>query len=397
LNLPAKAAEFCAKVSEQGLLCVPLRIPLASFALKFVPLIFLLHFHNAIAQDKPSIPDSDRTRLAEAFNLGDSIGDVVWRDWSKAPFALLLVTPEYEFLIRHPKPSQDFSRLGYDALLKSDVYFRKRTQPTHFLATFPAISGSMISTIVVGQAENTSVKTSTPWVVTLLHEHFHQLQYSQPNYYADVNALGLSRGDQTGMWMLNYAFPYDKKEVQDQFAKMSKLLAEAIEAPKSERAKKVAAYLQARRDFQQILSADDYRYFSFQLWQEGIARYTEYHVARLAALGYEPSKEFRALRDFTSFEETASVIRERIFKQLLTQKLGESKREVFYPFGAAEGLLLDRVNRRWKSRYFIDKFDLSKYFPAVNEMDEDHSLSFWSFAASPPDVRWRLCPTVSVL
>ena len=325
-------------------------------------LILLLHFHNALAQDKPSIPDSDRTRLAEAFNLGDNIGEVVWRDWNKAPFALLLVTPEYEFLIRHPKPSADFMPLGYDALLKSDVYFRKRTQPTNFLATFPAIGGSMISTIVVGQAENTSAKTSTPWVVTLLHEHFHQLQYSQPNYYADVNALNLSRGDQTGMWMLNYAFPYDKKEVQDRFANISKLLAEAVEAPKSERAKKVAAYLHARRDFQQMLNADDYRYFSFQLWQEGIARYTEYHVARLAALGYKPSKAFRALPDFTSFEQTATKIRERIFKQLLTQKLGEAKREVFYPFGAAEGLLLDKVNPRWKARYFVEKFDLRKYF-----------------------------------
>ena len=117
-------------------------------------MLLLLHFHSALAQDKPSIPDSDRTRLAEAFNLGDNIGEVVWRDWNKAPFALLLVTPEYEFLIRHPKPSADFMPLGYDALLKSDVYFRKRTQPTNFLATFPAIGGSMISTIVVGQAEN---------------------------------------------------------------------------------------------------------------------------------------------------------------------------------------------------------------------------------------------------
>ncbi len=330
-----------------------------------VSLIVLLHFHSALAQDKPSIPDSDRTRLAEAFKLGDSIGDVVWKDWNKAPFALLLVTPEYEFLIRHPKPSADFMPLGYDTLLKSDVYFRKRTQPTNFLATFPAISGSMVATIVVGQAERTSAKTSTPWVVTLLHEHFHQLQYSQPNYYADVNALNLSHGDQTGMWMLNYAFPYDKEEVQNQFANMSKLLAEALEAPKSERAKKVAAYLQARRNFQQMLDADDYRYFSFQLWQEGIARYTEYHVARLAATKYRASKEFRALKDYRSFADIANATNDGIFRELMTQKLGESKREVVYSFGAAEGLLLDKVNPRWKSRYFVDKFVLSGYFLAA--------------------------------
>src|ERR1700738_413664 len=52
------------------------------------------------AEDRPpSIPAIDRIRLAEAFRLADEIGDHVWPNWSKAPFAVLLVTPDYEFLI----------------------------------------------------------------------------------------------------------------------------------------------------------------------------------------------------------------------------------------------------------------------------------------------------------
>ncbi len=141
----------------------------------------------------PAMAEIDRVRLREVFRLGDSIGDRIWPGWSKAPFAVLLITPDYEFLLRHPKPSADFTSLGYDKMLKSDVYYRKRVFPTHYLATFPAISGSMISTIVVGQAENTSAKASSPWVITVLHEHFHQLQDSQPNFYAQVNALNLAR------------------------------------------------------------------------------------------------------------------------------------------------------------------------------------------------------------
>ena len=184
--------------------------------------------------------------------------------------------PEFEFLIRHPKPSSDFTSLGYDAVLKSEVYYRRRTFPPYYLATFPAVSGSSISTIVVGQAENTSAKTSTPWVVTLLHEHFHQLQNSQPNYFADVNALNLSHGDQTGMWMLNYAFPYEREDVQQQFEAMSSALATALNSRKADRARSVRKYLEARRNFQQLVSADDNKYLAFQLWQEGIARYTEY-------------------------------------------------------------------------------------------------------------------------
>jgi hypothetical protein len=352
----------------------------------FVVLSSILSFqnaeknHTAGAVDKPSLSAIDRTRLAEAFRLGDRIGDPIWPGWRKAPFAVLLVTKEYEFLIRHPKPSADFTSLGYDTSLKNDVFYRKRNFPAHFLATFPAISGSMISTIVVGQAENTSAKTSTPWVITLLHEHFHQLQDSQPNFYADVNALNLARGDQTGMWMLNYAFPYDRKEVQQQFSAMSQALAAAIQAPntvKADRAKKVHDYLEARRKFQQILSPDDYKYFSFQFWKEGIARYTEYHLARLAAAKYRPSNEFRALKDYRSFGDVAQSTHERIFRQLQTQKLSESKREVIYSFGAAEGLLLDEINPRWRRRYFVEKFDLGRLFPekvSIHRLRRFHRL-----------------------
>jgi hypothetical protein len=318
------------------------------------------------AQVQASIPAIDRTRLAEAFRLGDSLGERLWPGWTKAPFAVLLVTPDNEFLVRHPKPSADFVNLGYDDALKSNVYYRKRNFPANFLATFPAIAGSGISVIVVGQAENTLAKTSTPWVITVLHEHFHQLQDSQPNFYADVNGLNLAHGDQSGMWMLNYAFPYDRKEVQDQFVTMSKILGEAAQLGKSQRAervKKVNEYLEARRKFGTLVAPDDDKYLAFQFWKEGIARYTEYHAAQLAARSFRPSKEFRALKDFQSFAVVAETTRQRNFPQLSTQKLGESKREVVYSFGAAEGLLLDAIKPGWRREYFKTKFDLRMLFP----------------------------------
>jgi hypothetical protein len=33
-----------------------------------------------------------------------------------------------------------------------------------------------------------------------------------------------------------------------------------------------------------------------------------------------------------------------------------------YAPGAGEGLLLDRINPRWRERYFIEKFYLDNYF-----------------------------------
>jgi hypothetical protein len=88
-------------------------------------LVFLL-FRSALPQDKPALSETDRIRLAEAFTLGDALGDRIWKDWSQAPFAVLLITPDREFLVRHPKPSKDFALIGYDSLLKSNVYSRKR-------------------------------------------------------------------------------------------------------------------------------------------------------------------------------------------------------------------------------------------------------------------------------
>lgn len=327
--------------------------------LSLLLLVFLV-FQNAPAQSKPALSETDRIRLAEAFRLGDALGDKIWQDWSKAPFAVLLITPEHEFLVRHPKPSEDFVLVGYDSLLKSNVYSRKRVFQKDFLATFPAVNG--VSTIVVGQAESTSAKTSTPWVVALLHEHFHQLQDSRPGMYADVEALNLARGDKTGMWMLNYPFPYESTEVVKQVSVLSKLLAEAVESTNTNFTANLAKYLEARQQREKMLSGDDYKYFSFQLWKEGVARYTEYHVAKLAATSYKPSKEFESLKDYAQFKVTADSLLKNIVGELRALPLANYKRVAFYYLGGAEGLLLDRANPNWRRRYFTDKFFLDRCF-----------------------------------
>src|SRR5262245_42436526 len=159
---------------------------------------------------EPSLPRDDRIRIAEAFRLSGRIGDAIWPGWSRVPFALVLVTPETEFFIRHPSPPADARPIGKDALLDATVYARPRTFPTNLLATFP-IDG--VSTVVVGQPGNTATSSPADWVVTLLHEHFHQLQESLPGFHEKVASLGLSRGDTTGMWMLNFPFPYESPGV----------------------------------------------------------------------------------------------------------------------------------------------------------------------------------------
>jgi len=334
--------------------------------LSLILLLLFFTFGVFAQESKPTIAEIDRIRLAEAFRIDETLGNKVWKDWDKSPFAVLLVTAENEFLIRHPKPSKDFTLIGFDSKLKSDVYFRKRTQQINFLATFPAVDG--VPTIVIGQAENTFKKTSTPWVVTVLHEHFHQMQMSQPTYYKEVDQLNLSGGDQTGMWQLNFAFPYKDAQTNERFSALSKLLAETLQTKKKpEFSAKLNEYLKARQAFQQMLSPNDYKYFSFQIWQEGIARYTEWRIADLAARKYKPSKEFLALKDYQPLREVAdTILNKQIMGSLPTLQLEKSERLVFYPFGAAEGLLLDRANPKWQSRYLTEKFYVDKYLSKTN-------------------------------
>jgi hypothetical protein len=309
------------------------------------------------AQSTPRVSETDRVRIREAYHLATELGDRIWPAWHEAPFALLLVTPDFEYLIHHSNPSADFTKMEVDTLLGGPVYFRKRVFNTGMQATFPGVNG--VNTMVIGQAELTSDKTSTRWVLTVLHEHFHQLVYSSAGYYADVAKLGLAHGDDTGMWMLNYPFPYDSLRVQQKFTAMTHALLDALaQIDQPALMKKTAIFLRAQHDFRESVPAEASKYFDFQLWQEGVARYTEVMVGDLAAKAYTPTPEFSALPDFTGYGAVANAVRDKIMNDLGSLSLAKSRREVVYSVGAAEAFLLDRVKPAWKREYLTHRFRL---------------------------------------
>lgn len=269
----------------------------------------------AAFEDPPGLTYRDRIRLAEAFQIANHVSNSIWAGWKHTQFSIILVTPSHEFLLRHPNPSNNFQTLDFDTLLNTSIAVRKRSYPANFLATFPAIDAT--STIVVGQAEQTMANNSTLWLVTLFHEHFHQFQYGQPGYFDKVSGLGLSGGDQTGMWMLSYPFPYNSTTVSRTFSKLCRLLRTALLAQSSDELRDAASmYLKTKKEFRQLLSPNEYKYFAFQLWQEGVARYTELKVAEHIAQIHSPSEAFRQLLDYVPFGEEALRIRKEILADL---------------------------------------------------------------------------------
>jgi hypothetical protein len=301
------------------------------------------------------LPPADRVRLAEGRRLAARICDQLWPGWGRAVFQVLLVGDSTEYLLDSHRPPDAFTSLGYDSVLGAEVWARPRRFPPTLLATFPAVGG--IPTIVIGSATRTG-KSSTAWILTLLHEHFHQWQYSRPGYQDGVSRLGLARGYTTGQWMLNYPFPYDSAPVQRAVRTLAASLLQALDARPDTRARALAAVREDQAALRKLLTAADYRYLEFQLWQEGVARFTEYAAARAAVHAGNPNADFRSLPDYQPYDQASDSALRGLRRELAQLDLAQQRRVTFYPIGAAWALLLDQTRPDWKRVYARQPFTL---------------------------------------
>lgn len=301
---------------------------------------------------------ADLVRIREAFRLTEAVQDSVWPGgWGAVPYPLLLVTEEREFLMGFPDTPSGFVEGPRVEPFEGRILERPRELPVNVLATFPAFGPP--SVIVVGRAEATG-KTSTSWVLTLVHERFHQFQTADSTYYAAVEQLDLAGDDQTGMWMLNYPFPYDSQPVIEPFENLSRRLAGLLDAST---AAERGAFWDDYTRFLERLADRDRRYLSFQLWQEGVARYVEVRAAEVAARTFAPAAAFAALPDYEPFADVAAQLHEKLRDDLRHPDLAGRKRVSFYAFGAGLALLLDEDVPDWKARYMAEKFALEAYAP----------------------------------
>jgi len=327
-----------------------------SWSIRSLALCAPLLLGHAPAATPPRMGEPDRVRLAEALAVIAAVQDEAWPGWSAAPSSLVLVDRDFEYLLRSREQPDGFVASEDDPRLGGRVLVRPRTFSPTLLATFPPFGPT--PTIVVGTAEGTG-KRSTAWVLAVAHEHFHQLQYSDPAYWSESEALGLAGDDRTGMWMLNFPFPYASASAA--FASLSRELARLVGGPAPARPAERAAFWGRYSAFCARLKPEDYRYLSFQLWQEGIARYVETKLAGIAAREHRVSAEFAALHDYRAFAAAADSLRGETLDELRTQVMAKDGRTVFYAFGAALGLLLDQEGTPWRGRYLAEKFYLEKY------------------------------------
>lgn len=298
--------------------------------LAIVPLL------QAAASDPPPESEAVGARVAQIRSFARDHGDRIWPGFGSDPFSFLLIDADSETLLCREQMPQGFTAAGVDPATGCRRFTRPRSKlPAGLLAAMPLFG--LPSTIVMGTPAATG-RTPTAWSRTILHEHFHQWQASLPGYYARTDALDLKGGDETGMWMLNFSFPYDEPQAGSDYATASRALAAALDARhKPGFLRAFDRYLAARRALETRVGARNWRYMEFQLWQEGIARWTELELGR--------SYPDAALRAET-VDLTAATLR-----QLRNPDLRQQKRELAYAYGAGEAWLLQSCRYNWRKAY----------------------------------------------
>ena len=297
---------------------------------------------------------ANRAIVMESLSAVRALGADYFPFWDEAPLDLLLVTETAEFHIADWQP-EHLNPLDLRISGRS-VAWRQRQFAPNLLATFPVFTGER-PTIVMG-APDTSDRTNAQWMATVIHEHVHQVQMSRPNYSELTAALDLAEDGDNGMWMINFPFPYDDEKVNSAFDRMAKALVNAangILARASNMDARVEAYVTAKRAFMDRVGERNARYFEFQLWQEGIARYLEYRGARqLAALGA------------TSLDRVASDLYQGAMNSLRSPgTLAKVDRAAVYMLGLLEGVVLEAIQPSWEGDYFAGPLATTPIFEAA--------------------------------
>ena len=298
--------------------------------------LFLLAAANmAAAQPQATAPDVGES-IAQVRGFAKSDGDRLWPGYGSASFEFLLVAGDKEELLCRTPPPEGFRADGVDSASGCARYVRARSGlPDTLLAAMPVFGPP--STIVMGTPRSTG-RSDAEWTRTILHEHFHQWQDSLPDIFSRIQRLDLAGSNKSAMWMLNYPFPYSDPAVVSAFDTASHALGAAVDArgtPGFKRA--LARYLTARAKLADAAGAKNWRYTEFELWKEGVARWTEIQLGKRY-----PDPAVRA---------SAVQLEQKTRAWLDKPDIAGAGREFVYPYGASEAMLLEACGPEWRREY----------------------------------------------
>lgn len=332
------------------------------------------------------LSDLEKARLAEAIHLRQTLGDTVWPGWGRLDIPIIVYNEEYAFLVGYPNPPAGWVKMPQgeprggpweavpDDTFEDQVYYRQRLAnpeitPENFtvrvgerwVATMETKEYMEINFYVQFRKQFPSIlqpifpyrlvwgllmgETET-YIGGLEHETFHAFQGSVvPSRLAEAEIANRS-GNQ---------YPWQDPTLDEDWQNELDLLVRAVRAQSNEETADLVRQFLALRDKRRAttgLNQDLVNYERQREWLEGLAKYAELSIGRLAGTtpGYTALPALTAdpgFREYTTREQYWSGQIDEVRRT--AGREGETR---FYYSGMAQAVLLDRLLPDWKERIF---------------------------------------------
>ena len=333
-----------------------------------------------------TLSEDDKIRLAETMHLRQALGNAVWPGWGQADIPAIVYNEGYAFLVGYPQPPDGWIKVpagiergGEWEIVPGDTY---RNQPYYRqMLTDPKITPQAF-TVLVGERWVSSLQTmdwatislirtirqdlpsflqpifpyrlflgqllgGSPKYITLTaHEAFHAYQgMTVPEKLAASENTSYQYEDQ---------YPWDNQSLQDDWQKELDLLTQALQTDDQNQIAELARQflsVRAERRASANLSQNLIDYEQQREWLEGLARYAELEIWRLAASGgYAPLPETSTLTDFGDYGGYDNRWSQEIGQ--ISRMAGDEGDGRFYYSGMAQAFMLDRLMPDWKQKAF---------------------------------------------
>ena len=339
---------------------------------------------------------SDKAHLAETRHLLRELGDKVWPGWGRTDIPMITYNEEYAFLVDYPNPPDGWIKVPAgiqrggswepvaDDTFMGQLYYRQRLSgitPEAFtvivgerwvcsLPTFDLMQISLMQNVrddlpsflkpVFPYRLFVRQLVSDDQYISLnAHECFHA--------YQGLLAAGKLAATEKANTQYERQYPWAQATLQADWQVELELLADAMRTTDPGQSLELARrFLEVRttRRTSAGLSPELIAYEQKREWLEGLARYAELEIWRLASAN-----------DYLAIPETGDLPRfshyhlfERRWRNELAQiprMAGDDGDGRFYYSGVAQAYLLDRLSSDWKATAFDENIWLDDLLQTV--------------------------------
>ena len=356
------------------------------FCLLTTILSALLNLNLPTSFAKPEeLSDLDKARISEAYHLRSAFGNEVFPGFGDADLAQVIYNEEYAFVVNLINPADGWQSLPKEVQqgsawtpLSNDhwegkTYFRQKLlgdiTPQAFAVRIGDVYAGSMTTLdwmrisLIDQfrtdlpaflkpifpyqlAVNTFISGSDMYISLLEHENFHAYQALwAPERFYPAEASHQLASD----------YPWYEEDTISAWKMELSTLQAALKSEDIELVRSLSAeFLTQREERRQKMGLSQrlINYEDNREWVEGMARYAELEIWRLAneSISYEPVDMILDDPIFNEYMRFESRWKREVDQ--ISRTAGDEGDGRFYYSGMAQAYLLDRLDPDWKNKLF---------------------------------------------